>query len=53
MVNYWILGLNAEPAGVCRGLTSAGLQTGSKEIAYLMFFTFFGYLRGKGRSPAE
>jgi hypothetical protein len=41
MVNYWMLGLNAEPAGFCRGLTSAGLQSGSKEIASLMFFTFF------------
>jgi hypothetical protein len=53
MVNYWILGLNAEPAGVCRGLTSAGLQSGSKEIAGLMFFTFFVYFRRKGRLPAE
>jgi hypothetical protein len=41
MVNYWMLGLNAEPAVVCRGLTSAGLQSGSKEIACLMFFSFF------------
>jgi hypothetical protein len=53
MVNYWMFGLNAEPAVVCRGLTNAGLQSGSKEIAGLMFFTFFAYLRGKGRSPAE
>ncbi|HYZ74085.1 MAG TPA: hypothetical protein VE641_13465 [Chthoniobacterales bacterium] len=45
MVIYWMLGLNAEPAAVCLGLTSAGLQPGSKEIACLMFFTFFAYLR--------
>jgi hypothetical protein len=53
MVNYRMLGLIAEPAVVCRGLTSAGLQSGSKEIAGLMFFTFFVYLCGKGRSPAK
>src|ERR1700746_2916660 len=36
-----MLGLNAEPAVVCRGLTRAGLQSGSKETACLMFLTFF------------
>jgi len=48
-----MLGLNAEPAAFAAGWTSAGLQSGSKETACLMFPTFFGYLRGKGRSPAE